>query len=206
MKKSLLFLFLIAVLGLSFTACDGGGESGGSGNPPPASNLSLCPSPGLNTDFNRDNVFFLSDNGLILSGISSDSNIFVIASANSSLDVIGWSGFVTGSNTGIVDFAAADLNGDGDISDPGETTFDASGEANLVNNRNRLNVDNVIVQGFFIGDLPLGDCTQIDVARQELIRDALNLKLDEMFEYDLKEQDTAFDVDSLLDFIDQLNE
>jgi len=31
MKKYLLFLFLIAVLGFSFTACDGGGESSSNG-------------------------------------------------------------------------------------------------------------------------------------------------------------------------------
>jgi len=65
------------------------------------------------------------------------------------------------------------------------------------------------VQGEFFGDFPLGDCTQIDVSRQDLMRDALNLNLDEMMNPNLKEQkeeDVLFDVDSLLDFIDKLNE
>lgn len=248
MKKYLLLVLLIVVVGFSFTSCDGGGDSGNDGGelageqnctdgidndgdteidcedidcilnpacmieepppppPPPVSNLSLCPSPGLNTDFNGETVFFQSDNGLVISALASDSNIFAIASVTLALDAIGWSGFVTGSNTGIVDIFAADINGDGDFLDIGETTSDTSGEANLVNNRNRLNVNDVIVDGSFIGDFPLGNCTQVDLTRQELMRDALDLKLDEMLNMDSKKQEVPFDVDVLFDFLGKLNE
>ena len=171
---------LVLIAFMIVGGCGGGGDEHNGGTVSgPGSNES-CQSPPLNTNFESNITFFVSDNGVVLCGLLSDSEVVAVACAAVGINPVALGGVVVSSTTANIILAGADINGDGFLSEF-EVTGLASGNIVLINNRQRLRIDNLTVATTFFGLFFEGDCIDVNNNTRNLyLFDELSGILDDM--------------------------